>query len=319
MTSAEQDFRRVRFKSPETVDKPWLEWFREQYGRQFYKLDVEPCSDSAFKLEVTTRLLPDLAIARSVRSCMRASSRGDAADDISIFVPLAGRALVRCVGESFELTAGMGGMGRHDTGAIIDIQEEVRVLSVRMRRRMLEPLVRDFGSFSVVRDTHAMRLLLSYVRMIEAEDAIVIPEMQRLVTTHVHDLVALAFGATRDAAGLIEGRGARAGRLAAVKQDILAHLDDPALSVSTLAARQGLSPRYVHKLFELEGTTYSEFVVGRRLGQAHRMLTDPRFDAYSISAIALTVGFGDLSYFNRTFRRRFGATPSEIRITARIS
>jgi len=29
--------------------------------------------------------------------------------------------------------------------------------------------------------------------------------------------------------------------------------------------------------------------------------------------IAYDVGFGDLSYFNRSFRRRFGRTPSEVR------
>jgi AraC-like DNA-binding protein len=34
---------------------------------------------------------------------------------------------------------------------------------------------------------------------------------------------------------------------------------------------------------------------------------------HSITAIAFDAGFGDLSYFNRTFRRRYGATPSDIR------
>lgn len=33
----------------------------------------------------------------------------------------------------------------------------------------------------------------------------------------------------------------------------------------------------------------------------------------SISAIAFDSGFGDLSYFNNTFRRRFGATPTDVR------
>jgi AraC-like DNA-binding protein len=32
-----------------------------------------------------------------------------------------------------------------------------------------------------------------------------------------------------------------------------------------------------------------------------------------VSSVAFEVGFGDLSYFNRTFRRRFGATPSDVR------
>jgi len=35
--------------------------------------------------------------------------------------------------------------------------------------------------------------------------------------------------------------------------------------------------------------------------------------ARRISDIAYDAGFGDLSYFNRVFRRRYDATPSEIR------
>ena len=41
----------------------------------------------------------------------------------------------------------------------------------------------------------------------------------------------------------------------------------------------------------------------------------------SISAVAYEAGFGDLSYFNRTFRRRYRATPSQVRqeFAARIA
>jgi AraC-like DNA-binding protein len=38
--------------------------------------------------------------------------------------------------------------------------------------------------------------------------------------------------------------------------------------------------------------------------------------ATAISEIAFDVGFADLSHFNRAFRRRYGMTPSEVRITA---
>jgi AraC-like DNA-binding protein len=46
-------------------------------------------------------------------------------------------------------------------------------------------------------------------------------------------------------------------------------------------------------------------------------LSDPLQMGRSISAIAYAAGFGDLSYFNRAFRRRFGATPSDIRAVRR--
>jgi len=54
-------------------------------------------------------------------------------------------------------------------------------------------------------------------------------------------------------------------------------------------------------------------VLDRRLDLARRRLRDPRFATRTISAIACDVGFGDLSYFNRAFRRRFHATPGDVR------
>jgi AraC-like DNA-binding protein len=43
------------------------------------------------------------------------------------------------------------------------------------------------------------------------------------------------------------------------------------------------------------------------------MLTDPRFAGRTISTIAFDCGFNHLSHFNRAFRTRFAASPSEIR------
>jgi AraC-like DNA-binding protein len=89
-----------------------------------------------------------------------------------------------------------------------------------------------------------------------------------------------------------------------------------AASVDAVALRQGVSPRYVQMLFEEEGTTFTQHVIGQRLVRAHRMLTDQRFADQSITSVAFEVGFGDLSYFNRAFRRCYGGTPSEVRAEA---
>jgi len=76
------------------------------------------------------------------------------------------------------------------------------------------------------------------------------------------------------------------------------------------------APRYLHKLFEGERTTFTQFILRARLDRAYRMLRDPRFVARSITSIAYDAGFADLSYFNRTFRRRYNAAPSDIRSSA---
>jgi len=43
------------------------------------------------------------------------------------------------------------------------------------------------------------------------------------------------------------------------------------------------------------------------------MLTDPRWAERSIASIAFDAGFGDLSYFNKMFKRLYDATPSDVR------
>ena len=90
------------------------------------------------------------------------------------------------------------------------------------------------------------------------------------------------------------------------------------LDITGVARQRSVTPRYVQMLFESEGTTFSEYVLEQRLTRAHRMLTDLGLRNWTISAIAFEVGFGNLSYFNRVFRRRFGATPSDVRTNARL-
>jgi AraC-like DNA-binding protein len=85
------------------------------------------------------------------------------------------------------------------------------------------------------------------------------------------------------------------------------------LSLQDIASRHKVSERYIQRLFERSGTTFTDFVVEQRLLLAHRLLCDPRNAARKVSDIAHTTGFGDVSYFHRAFRRRFGATPAEVR------
>jgi AraC-like DNA-binding protein len=62
--------------------------------------------------------------------------------------------------------------------------------------------------------------------------------------------------------------------------------------------------------------TFTDYVLAQRLARAHHMLTDPRRAGEKISNVARDVGFGDLSYFNRAFRHRYGETPSGVRADA---
>ena len=65
--------------------------------------------------------------------------------------------------------------------------------------------------------------------------------------------------------------------------DISEHLGDGDLSVAEIAIRHRVTPRYIHKLFENEGLTFSSFVLGQRLSRAHRILSDPHLADRNIS------------------------------------
>jgi AraC-like DNA-binding protein len=162
----------------------------------------------------------------------------------------------------------------------------------------------------------ATRLLSRYLDLLREPGALPTPELRRLATPHLRDLLRLAYGRANVTSGRWKKAGSGAARLQAIKTAIDADAGT-GLSMRAVAAGQHISPRYLQKLFKENGTTFTQFVVGRRLARAGQMLSDPRLAHHPITAIAFDSGFQDLSYFNRTFRCRFGCTPSEFRAASR--
>lgn len=120
-------------------------------------------------------------------------------------------------------------------------------------------------------------------------------------------------GTMVDEAPLSHAGGRPAAILGAIKAEIEARLDQPDLSVQQIATLQGVTSRYVQKLFKTEGRTFSDYLLERRLERALNLLQNAGASARPVGRIAFDVGFGDLSYFNRTFKKRFGLTPREVR------
>ena len=85
--------------------------------------------------------------------------------------------------------------------------------------------------------------------------------------------------------------------------------DRPAAAGAAL----GVSARYVQDLLQETGLPFTDRVVALRLERARALLESPANGHRKIVDIAYSCGFNDLSYFNRSFRRRFGETPSALR------
>ena len=101
-------------------------------------------------------------------------------------------------------------------------------------------------------------------------------------------------------------------RLASIKTHIERELANGSFSITDVAEAEGITPRAIQKFFNREGTTFSRYVLGRRLSLAKGFIL-AEGPPMPISQIAYNVGFNDLSYFNRTFRRRYGVRPTDLR------
>lgn len=138
-------------------------------------------------------------------------------------------------------------------------------------------------------------------------------DARALAARHIYELVALAINGVAGQRRAPVEHGIRAARLALVKDYIRERLTDVELSVEGVALGQGISPRYVHRLFEAEGVTFSSFLRDMRLDLVYRQLKTGGGARASISTLAFDAGFSDLSNFNRAFKKRFDMTPSELR------
>jgi len=285
---------------------------------------LRPIPGLACGADIATRRLPGLGLqSGTVWGNRHEHTHADAGrgnDDLSIHINLSGLSIVAGRGREMTLQDGDAVLLSYSEARTVTRPGRVYHRIVRLPRASLAPLVPNIDDAvlrPIPRGTGALTLLANYAGALIDDPAIVAPQMRQLVVAQLCDLIAVTLGATRDAQALADGRGIRAARLRAIKTDIEAHLANGDLSPAAVAARHGISDSYIRKLFEGEGTSFSDFVLLRRLARAHRMLTDRRWADRGIAWIAFESGFGDLSYFNRTFKRCYGARPSDVRASDR--
>jgi signal transduction histidine kinase/ligand-binding sensor domain-containing protein/DNA-binding response OmpR family regulator len=88
------------------------------------------------------------------------------------------------------------------------------------------------------------------------------------------------------------------------------HIEEPDFSVEQLSREIGMSRSHLNrKIQALTNVSTSEFIRTLRLQRAARLLSHA---SGTVSEIAYKVGFNNLSYFSKAFRKQFGRLPSEI-------
>ncbi|WP_027551636.1 AraC family transcriptional regulator [Bradyrhizobium sp. Cp5.3] len=318
--SGKDDFSIFYVSTNEVPESERVPLLREFYCRGLAKAEVDANEGEPFAANFTALALPEAQLmtgglfgARIIRTKQQVI---DGNDSLALVVNRSGIIGISARGHDLRL---------HPGDAVLTSAEDVATLerfapggcfSLRVPRRALATKIVDIDD-AVMRvmaaDTTGLRLLVDYAIALMRGEALATPALRQLGVAHLHDLLALVLGATGEVRELAGRQGVKAARLRRTKHFIADNCGQPDLSVTTVAQELGVTPRYLQRLFEADGKTFSSFLIEQRLKRAHRMLRKPEFAERPVSSIAYDVGFGDLSYFNRCFRRTFGATPSDVR------
>jgi len=314
------DFRYLTFRTDEYPEHRRREVWCEVVSQMLLKQEVEPLSDEPFRAEASLRALAGIRfgaglITPTVNRRTREITAADN-DDLLLIVNTEGPLSIVLPGS--ELTI------REGDGCLLSCQQELsmirhavgRVIMARFDRSILATLVPDVDVFLghvILRGNEALWLLTSYLMALDGKQSLNTEELRALVVDQIFDLIAETLISSQHDAGVKRDDAPATARLREIQKYVADHLNDQDLAIASVARANRISARQVQRLFETSGTTLSEFVLLKRLQRVHAMLTQPGNDHRGVSDIALECGFGDVSYFNRAFRRHYGTAPTAVR------
>lgn len=291
-----------------------VQW-REGICRELLRLDYEAASDVPFAGSVR-----QIAEGCGLRLVQYSHTSGalfrdkslltDGQDDLSVLVPVRSKLNIGHCGRVVSVAPGQAIVLRSDKAGHVLSPERNAVLVLQLEA----DVARTFGGlFGLAGETlqpgKNVRLLKSYMSWVVSQQPVITSASGAVLARQMLELLRLCTDqGTSSPAGENDLAGARVELALAY---IAQHFHDPELSESDVAANQGISVRYLQKLFEKSGKVFSACLSDRRLQAAHDALLSGC--SGGIVDIALSVGYDDLSNFYRMFRRKFGVTPAELR------
>lgn len=240
-----------------------------------------------------------------------ADVRRRAGDVFFLNMPLRGHSTVSQDGRSAELDPGDFAVVDGTRPFSLRFDSGFEQLSLMLPHELLMPLLAAPEAITgrAVRGDTGLGAVASGALRPFFEGVAVDSAMARPLAERLASLIALSLGSGAAASG------SRAALTQAALDEVERSLGDSELTPATVAARVGISTRYLHQLFSARGPSFGRWLLGRRLECCRADLADPELAHWTIGEIGWRNGFADPSYLARAFRRAYGVSPGEHRRT----
>ncbi|MFB9269022.1 helix-turn-helix domain-containing protein [Bradyrhizobium erythrophlei] len=300
---------------------PAYEAWRENIWRGFCRLDVSPAEDDYIDCHNEFTQLHSIVIATprggSARFARTRTLLDDGCDDLVLISATRGTVHVTQGNKAIDLTPGQMCLTEMNIVGAADLNQSGGFTTTRLPRRLLlqvAPMAETQLARALGHDRALSSMIVRYFGLCADVAGDLDIAGQKAAAQHLVDLVGLLLANRAEKKDLVERHGLSGARLELMKADVLRNLDRGDLTIEKVAGANAISLRQAQRLFAESGTTFSEFVLEQRLLLARRLLLSESGIRRKVSDIAYSVGFNDLSYFHRSFRRRFGVSPADMQM-----
>lgn len=241
---------------------------------------------------------------------------GQAQEAIYLVTLLEGEAQVEQDGQSFTLLPGQLGIMISGRSYKITYKSNCRRLSLRMPNKIFcDRILGQTSHKAKAQLLNKSGLLPVVINLIKtlAIDADKTSETEKYTLTNT--LIELTAALTRKSLEQkIEQHNPSQEKLIRRLLDYVdANFSDCELTPEKVALANGVSTRYLHRLFQQSGLAVSRFIWERRLKATREDLLDPAKVKLRVSEIAFNRGFNDSAHFSRSFKDKFGLSPTQLR------
>ena len=292
----------------------WRESLREQ---RLY-LVKRPDADELRGTIYSRTLRNGLKVARIAASAQSLGYLTAEDDELWCALHLEGEVTFESLSEQGQLAAGDLTYGTSCTAATFDFESDFRYFILRVPRALIDarltPLMRKHAGRIVRRGAvgHVLTQLLS--ALAETIDTVEPTHMTWLEDMLLECLLqALSAGQPSESGA--EESNHQSSVFDRVCKTIEVRLGDPELKLTAIAAEHRISVRYLQKLFESRGHSFSSFLRGKRLERCRVELVSPLYQHLPIADVFSRWGFSDASHFSHAFRSQFGMSPRSYRKT----